>query len=182
MNRCAVFMFALLFNVAFSAPIYEWCDPTTGTLRAGHQPPNGVAFWLETERPKPIIKNGHPQPLCSPAATGGANTTAPQSAQAAAEAAAQARQKRSMEALESLTRQTYHYQEGSLEHYGESDTSYAGSSSPLVIGGGADRLDSASGRTGYTPTYDPDKTVHVRGYTRKDGTYVNPYLRSPPSR
>ena len=25
------------------------------------------------------------------------------------------------------------------------------------------------------------KTIRVRGYTKKDGTHVNPYLRSPPS-
>jgi hypothetical protein len=25
------------------------------------------------------------------------------------------------------------------------------------------------------------KTIPVRGYTKKDGTHVNPYLRSPPS-
>lgn len=30
-------------------------------------------------------------------------------------------------------------------------------------------------------TYSPDrKTVHVKGYFRKDGTYVQPHTRSPP--
>lgn len=34
----------------------------------------------------------------------------------------------------------------------------------------------------YSPNYIPDnnKTVNVRGYTRKDGTYVRPHTRSAP--
>lgn len=34
----------------------------------------------------------------------------------------------------------------------------------------------------YTPSYSSSKTVHVRGYTRKDGTYVRPHTRSSPKR
>jgi len=35
--------------------------------------------------------------------------------------------------------------------------------------------------TGYVPA-GGDKTVHVKGYTRKDGTHVQPHTRSAPHR
>lgn len=34
----------------------------------------------------------------------------------------------------------------------------------------------------YSPPSAPSGTVHVRGYTRSDGTYVHPYTRSAPHR
>jgi hypothetical protein len=34
----------------------------------------------------------------------------------------------------------------------------------------------------YTPSYSGDGTVHVRGYYRKNGTYVQPYTRRAPRR
>ena len=37
----------------------------------------------------------------------------------------------------------------------------------------------SSNRSSYTPSYRP-KTVHVKGYYRKNGTYVKPYMRSAP--
>jgi outer membrane protein assembly factor BamE (lipoprotein component of BamABCDE complex) len=39
---------------------------------------------------------------------------------------------------------------------------------------------SASGYGEISSTTGRAKTVHVRGYTKKDGTYVRPYYRSPP--
>lgn len=41
----------------------------------------------------------------------------------------------------------------------------------------------SGGRTNYYPPSDPsERTQHVSGYTRKDGTHVNSYKRSPPRR
>jgi hypothetical protein len=39
---------------------------------------------------------------------------------------------------------------------------------------------SSSSPAGESSTSDSSKTVHVRGYTRKDGTYVKPHTRSAP--
>jgi hypothetical protein len=65
------------------------------------------------------------------------------------------RQQRNAEVLESLTRQTSTYQEGSLGGFGG-------------YGGGGGRSHSVHG------------PVHVRSYTRGDGTRVNSYYRSAP--
>ncbi len=65
------------------------------------------------------------------------------------------RQQRNAEVLESLTRQTATYQEGSLGGLGG-------------YGGGGGRS-----RGGHGP-------VHVRSYTRGDGTHVNSYYRAAP--
>jgi len=37
-------------------------------------------------------------------------------------------------------------------------------------------------QVGEIPRSSPEQTVHVRGYYRKDGTYVRPHYRRPPSR
>jgi hypothetical protein len=41
---------------------------------------------------------------------------------------------------------------------------------------------SNSSRSSAAPTYSPARTVNVRGYYRKDGTYVRPHTRSAPRR
>jgi hypothetical protein len=41
---------------------------------------------------------------------------------------------------------------------------------------------SPSDSTSWNSSNTHGKTVHVSGYTRKDGTYVPPYTRRPPSR
>ena len=48
----------------------------------------------------------------------------------------------------------------------------------LPLGGGV--IPPTLGPT--APANDPEKTVPVRGYYRKDGTYVRPHYRRPPSK
>lgn len=73
------------------------------------------------------------------------------------------KQRRSAEVLESMTRQDALYQEGSLAG------AYSGGG-----GSGGDRIGRRSGgRFG-------DRPVHVRAYTRSDGTYVHSYDRARP--
>lgn len=168
--------------------MYEWCDPATGALRLGDQPPaGGIRFWLEGNRPEPITRDGKQQSSCVPRATPEAPPAsalvyspppaAPPSQSPSPDTATQAaleRQKRNAEILGNLVRQTPQYQEGGLVDYGRLPA-HEFEDSVLVLHRGS--------RDEPQPNdSDADKTVHVRGYLRKDGTYVNEHWRSPPSR
>lgn len=69
------------------------------------------------------------------------------------------RQQRNAEVMQSMTRQDSLYQEGSLAGWGSSGGSYG-----------------AGGGRSY------NKPVHVRAYTRKDGTAVRGHYRALPDR
>jgi hypothetical protein len=105
--------------------MYEWCDPETGVLRLGDRPPSGVVqFWLDGARPAPVLRDGKPQPLCTPtppASAASPASPAPQSyspsetpAKAVSQSAEVEVQKRNAAVIENLVRQTPHYQDGSL--------------------------------------------------------------------
>lgn len=75
------------------------------------------------------------------------------------------RQARNAAVAEGLVRQTRTYQEGSLAEYGKYFTGGSG-------GGSLDDTD-------YSPG---SRSVHVRSYTRSDGTRVRSHYRSRPRR